>query len=103
VLDLILVGKNFTTSSKYGAVRHIGVGGVQHQVGGPIRVGREHVVLDIGCVAIIDIKGVRLELKDIPHVRQLNVVDSATTDIEKSRSFCGELTGNTEGERLVQT
>ena len=103
VLDLVLVGQDITTSSKDGVIRHVGVGRVQHQISGP-SIGRiEHVVLDIGSVSVIDIKRVRLELEDREHIRQLDVVDSRSTDIEGSRSSGGKLTRNTESEGLVKT
>ena len=58
----ILVGRDIATSSRDGVVRHVGVGRVQHQISRPIRVLREHIVLDIGSADVIDIKRVSLEL-----------------------------------------
>lgn len=84
VLDEVLRGNNGFRSNQNRAgcstiSRHSSVDGVQLQGGGPKAL--VHVILDIGCVDVVDIERVRLELEDVEHIRQPHVVDGDGADI----------------------
>ena len=102
VLDEVLLGDDAATScqNRRGG-QSASVDGVQLQIGGP--VAHVDVILDIGSISVVDIKRVGLELKDIPHIRQLDVVDRNAAHIEGDGSLTGELTGDTESKILVKT
>jgi hypothetical protein len=100
VLDEVLLSNDIATICKNRGSQSVSVSRVQLQVGGP--VAHINVILNVGSISVVDIKRVGLELKDVPHIRQLHVVNSNAADIEGDRSFTSELTGNAEGKSLVK-
>ena len=102
VLDKVPLGDNISTGFQNGSVNEsVSVGGVERQIGGPcVHV---HVVLDVIGRKIVNIKRIALELEDILHISQPDLVDSNATSIESGGCSGSNLTGNTESEVLVKT